>query len=591
MKLFKETSFLSSIPVLFLLLSFFLTSVGNVHAQSFEEGLKLYQQGKYGEAASVFNQLETDKARLFSGKSYFGMGKYITAKTYLKQVAEEASSDLYLEAQYNLALTDFQLGHYGQALNRLYPLNNQKRKTQLVNDGIQLYEDILHFLTINQRKNAFQQADEAQIKYDLVAAAFGNVEYSVAQTLYKQLERARIDTSSEAMQELSKMISDSMAYATERMYGFQSRTPSGITYNIGAALPSYESNAPEFKVSRGLYFGFVLAAEQFNQQHNDQKAFIRYQNTDADIDSAVHGMTNFAWNYNTDVVLGPLFSEPARRMTNLAEQYQIPMVAPLANSDSLNFDNPYVYQANPTFTTHGKRMAEYAVNELNMDTLAVLTEKNSLGEHSAYAFRNRAEKLGARVSYFFVEDLESQGFDLTEYTKHFTTDSARIDSMKYHYLDGIYAPFTGSAASTLAELLLVDLEAMGSELTVLGSQEWGNVNIPEEQLENREIYFSESFYMDKKRPEVKQFTEEFKKRFDAEPNRFAMIGYDTATFVLNTLARIGNPALLKNALKEQPLYEGLIGNISFDGTHINQEVKIFNINENGIQPVIEKQQE
>jgi ABC-type branched-subunit amino acid transport system substrate-binding protein len=94
--------------------------------------------------------------------------------------------------------------------------------------------------------------------------------------------------------------------------------------------------------------------------------------------------------------------------------------------------------------------------------------------------------------------------------------------------------------------------------------------------------------MDKKRPDVKQFTEEFKKRFDTEPNRFAMIGYDTATFVLNTLARIGNPDLLKNALKEQPLYEGLIGNIFFNGTHINQEVKIFNSNEHGIQPVIEK---
>lgn len=578
-------------PVILAILIFFsfsLASVSSLYAQSFEKGLELYQQGNYSEAATVFNSVDSDKARLFSGKSYFGMGEYITAKTYFKQLTEQTSADLYLEAQYNLALTDFQLGHYGQALNRLYPIKKQKNKTQLVNDSIQLYEDILHFLTINQRKDAFQQAEEPQTKYDLVSAAIGDVEYSVAQTLYEQLEKAEIDTTSQAMQELSKIISDSMAYAIERTYGNQSRTPKGITYTIGAALPSYESNAPEYEVSRGLYFGFVLAAEQFNRQNTDQKAFIRYQNTSANPDSALKGMTNLAWNYNADVVLGPLFSEPAQRMTKLAEQYQIPMVAPLANSDSLNFDNPYVYQANPTFTSHGKRMAEYAVKELNMDTLAVLTEKNSLGEHSAYAFRDRAEKLGARVSYFFIEDLESQGFDLTDYTKYFTTDSAKIDSMKYHYLDGIYAPFTGKAASTLAELLLVDLEAMGSELTVLGSQEWGNINIPEEQLEDREVYFSESYYMDKKKQEVEQFIEEFQKRFDTDPNRFAMIGYDTATFVLNTLERIGNPELLKNALKNQPLSKGLIGNIFFNGTHINQEVKIFNISKDGIQPVIKQ---
>lgn len=73
-----------------------------------------------------------------------------------------------------------------------------------------------------------------------------------------------------------------------------------------------------------------------------------------------------------------------------------------------------------------------------------------------------------------------------------------------------------------------------------------------------------------------------------EPNRFAMIGYDVATYLLETLNRIGNPELLKNALKEQPLYEGLISNISFQGTHINQEVKIFRITDKGVQATLKQ---
>jgi len=304
------------------------------------------------------------------------------------------------------------------------------------------------------------------------------------------------------------------------------------------------------------------------------------------MDSAAYGMNNLAWNFNADAVLGPLFSEPARRMAQLAEQYQIPMVAPLANSDSLNVDNPYVYQANPTMNSHGKRMAEYAVQELAMDTLAVIAEKGTLGESSAYAFRNRAEKLGAHVSYFFVENFASEGFDLTDYTKYFTSDSAKIDSLHYHELDGIYAPFTGQAAPTLAELLWVDLEGMNSQLSVLGSQVWGNANIPEEQIGNRDVYFSESFYLDKKNQRVEQFNKQFKNRFNIEPNRFAMIGYDAATFILQTLDRVGNPALLKDALKSQPLYEGLISDISFGGSQVNQQVKIFTISENGVQPVL-----
>src|SRR5699024_10436046 len=116
------------------------------------------------------------------------------------------------------------------------------------------------------------------------------------------------------------------------------------------------------------YFGYIMAAEKFNRRHTDKKAFIRYQNTGTSMDSAAYALTNLAWNYNADVVLGPLFSDQARSMARMAEQYQIPLVAPLANSDTLNIDNPYVYQANPTFISHGEKMAAFAVNQLKMDT-------------------------------------------------------------------------------------------------------------------------------------------------------------------------------------------------------------------------------
>lgn len=585
---FDMNSFIETTFYLFLAIavSLIFCLPNTSQAQSFDEGLDLYKQGNFEDAVQIFNEIDTPQGRLFSGKSYYSLGQYLTAKTYLNQVDKNAEENIYLEAEYTTALVDFQLGLFGDALNRLYELKNHELQTQIVTDGRQLYNEILPYLTLDQRKAAFQQANNPTIKYDLIKAVIGSIPLADARILYTQLVKSKLDTASSAMRELSDIIADSVNYATERIYRKQASTPSGIVYDIGAALPSNTNSGNEFEVSRGLYFGYVLAAEEFNQKHTDKKAFIRHQNTTTDMDSAGHAMTELAWNYHADAVLGPLFSEPAHRMADLAEQYQIPMIAPLANSDTLNIDNPYVYQANPTFTSHGRKMAEYAVKSLKMDTLAVLAEKNSLGEASAYAFRERAEKMGAKVSYFFVDDLESKGYDLTEYTKYFTPDSAKIDSLGYHYVDGIYAPFTGRPASTLAELLLVDLEAMDSDVTVLGSQEWGNFDIPEIQLENQPIYFSESYYVNQKSERVEQFNKDFEQRFDREPNRFAMIGYDVASYLLNTLADIGNPAYLKNALKNQPPYEGIINNIHFNGHHINQEVKIFEITTNDIRPVL-----
>ena len=565
-----------------LVLFFFLPAL--LSAQNFEEGMRLYEQGNFEEAAFVFQELPSDKARLFAGKAYFGMGHYLTAKALLEELLEETGAPLSTEVRYTLALTQFQLKQYGDALSQLHRISQQDVQSQLVMDAEQFYEGILDFMTLNQRREALTEATVPVVKYDVVASAFGRVDLPVARMLYEQLVHARVDSTHPEMRKLAATLKDSSEYAVEQAYNPTLEAPDGITYNIGAALPSYDTDAPEFEVVRGLYFGYVLAAEQFNQQQTDQKAFIRYQNTASSADSARYAMTNFAYRYRADAVLGPLFSEPAHAMAPMAEEYHIPLIAPLANSDTLNVDNPYFYQANATFASYGKGMAEYAVKTLGLDTLAVLAEAQSRGETSAYAFRNRAEKLGAKVAYFFSEDLEEKGYELTEYTKYFTTDTAVVDSMKYQQVDGIYAPFTGQAASNLANLLLADLEALDNHATVLGSQAWGTADLPEHLLSGRTIYFSESNRITGDQDRVTGFNEAFKKRFSVEPNRYAMIGYDVASFVLETLKEVGNPALLKNALKQQPPYRGLISTISFDGTHINQHVEVFRLTQEGTVP-------
>lgn len=564
-------------------------SAVEINAQSFEEGLALYEEGQYAKAVSVFNNIDSPEAILFTGKSYFSMGQYLKAKGFTDRVSNSAPKEIYLEALYTSALSNFQLGQFDKALSKLLVFEGESVKTQLVTDALQFYDDLLNYLTLNQRKEVYQSVTSPKIKYDLIKTALGKVNYSTARLLINEYKETGLtDTLSADIDQLEAVVSDSLNYAMQIAFGRQLEAPQGMIYNIGAALPEYNTGDRNFEISQGLYFGYLLAAEEYNQEHNNKKAFIRYKNTGADTDSSEYVMTDFSWNYNVDAVLGPLFSEPAGEMSRLAEMYQIPMLAPLANSDTLNVDNPYLFQANPTFGSHGKKMARFAVNRLNMDTLAVLAEKNSLGEASAYAFREEAEKNGAKVVHFFVEDLEAEGYEIAEYTKYLTADSLKVDSLdSYHHVDAVYAPFTGQAAPTLMDLLLIDLEATNSDVAVLGSQEWGATPIPEDRLGDRTIYFSESYYINSKSDKVEQFRENYSNRFGIEANRFAMIGYDAASYLLQTLDKIKNPALLKNALSRQPLYEGLISNIRFNGTHVNQEVKIFSLSaENGIQPAV-----
>lgn len=567
--------FLWHILTCFLLLG---AGAGYAFSQNFDEGVEFYQKQQFGEAADIFNRIDTPEAKLFAGKSYLAMGQYLRAKVLLQEVDSTRSPALFPEAQYTAALVDFQIRQYGRALDRLKGVISGGAGNQLAVDSRQFYNELLNYLTLEQRRGAFQASNRRDVQYDLIRSAVGLVPWQTARVLLETYRGTLPpDYESSGLDRLEEQISDSLSY---RQRNRSLTAPEGTIYDIGAALPLFEPGDPEFSVSQGLYFGYLLAIESFNENNSGVRAVLRHRDTDEN-NGVAHVLSDFAWNTSVDAILGPLFSGPASQMAPWAEQYQIPMLAPLANSDDLFSDNPYIFQANPTFATHGREMARHARNELGLDSLAIFVEQGSLGEGSAHAFRAEFEKLGGRVPYFFSSNLESEGYEIGEYTRHFTTDPVLIDSLNYQQVEGVYAPFTGQAASTLIDLLLVDLNALNPGMTVLGSAEWGRSELSEQRIGNREIYFTESFYLNTNSADVEAFSQRYRERFDMDPNEFAMIGYDSASYLLRTLGEVRNPALLKSALKTAPVYHGLISDIQFDGTHINQRVKVFRIDSDG----------
>jgi ABC-type branched-subunit amino acid transport system substrate-binding protein len=77
---------------------------------------------------------------------------------------------------------------------------------------------------------------------------------------------------------------------------------------------------------------------------------------------------------------------------------------------------------------------------------------------------------------------------------------------------------------------------------------------------------------------VNDFESEFRLRFESQPNQFAYIGYDATSVLLESLQRVQNPKYLKEGLKSLNNYRGLINRVSFDGSRINQNVKIKRLN-------------
>lgn len=553
---------------LFALLLLGLCCTTGIVAQNIEIGKQLYQQGDYERALTVFERINTAESSLFAGKTLFALNNYLKAISYLNKVSPSDGVEYFQDAQYTKALSYFQLKDFAGALDVSYQLAQSPTSSPITRAGNEFYKNLIGYLTPKQRFEAFREVHADEIRLDILEFSMGKVDYSTALALSNLYKETLLEQPSLRFNRIETLLSDSISYVEHYNPYFERTSPKGIAYNIGVALPEFDFDSPDYEIPQHLYFGIQLAVEEFNIKNSRAKAFISYANTSEQ--SSAQIMADFVYNKNVDVIIGPLFSQVAKEFSDLAELYEIPMLLPLANADSLDLYNNYVFQLNPTFSAQGKQMANYAVNVLGYDTLGVLAEKGSLGAPAAQAFRHQAERNGAFVQYYFEENLQENGYDISDYSKFFTTDT--LDSVAM--VKAVYAPFTGTIAPTLIESLLTDLEAMQSKVAILGSEEWQNVSMENRRLDSTELFYTRSFEVDTTTPRANEFISSFRIRFQTEPNQFAFIGYDAAQIILEQLQRVKNPAYLRESLTTLKHYTGLSIDVSFNGSHVNQKVKI-----------------
>ncbi len=554
-------------------LSFFLLFLLMLPAimvgQTLDSGIRNYKQQDYERALEIFTSLDSPQAALFAGKSYYALRRFNEAEYILNDLLEEAPPRIYYEAAYTSALVDFQQKQYGLALNKLYRVFKSSNAESLAEDAKLLYRQILNYLTAEQRLRAIQTVQSNQIKFQLVATALGKVNYSSVQKLIDRFYESVDDGQwAEQMERLESSLSNKPAYKVEYGVDYQSfMPPDGTIYHIGIALPKVSTEKATFEVIRGLYLGAKLAAAQFNENHSNANVYISFLPTNSqDLDDVVEA---FAHKNYGDLIIGPLFSEQAEEMVGLSAEYDIPIVAPLATA-GLPSSGALLYQANSTFPIHGKVMARFAMNELEMNSFAVIAGRNTNGAKSAKAFREKVEELGGEVIYFFIKDFESSRYNISSYLKRIGSELQSVGA--------IYAPFTSQRAPFLIEQLTGYSNTLAEPITLLGSQKWGNINFASDIYSRSNIYYSVNSF---RKGNSSDFRYQFRQRFNFRPGKYALIGYDVMRYLLQILDKTGNPALLSEAMQTAPFYRGLIKNIYFSDTHVNQAVQILKVGSGG----------
>ncbi len=511
----------------FLVLSF----VGQSAYSQIDYGIRLFEDGNYAEAASFFGELNLPEARLYQARALFHLGDVRGAGDVLSSITQDVSFAFSLELQYSRAVVEYALGNIASALERLYGIRDDLPEAQT------LYQDILGYVSPRQRE---------ELKYSI------------------------------RIEELLTAIDENTAPG-----GFFPVAPRGTVVSIGVMLPVDERTSPTFGVVQGLYQGILIAVDEFNERSPNLKVQLHFANSDSGAILAFHELRTM---HNVKAILGPLRSDEALSIHTLAQQHQIPVFLPLANSFQMSDTNPYMFRFNPTIKDGGVSMATQAFENLNLRRVMIMVQPNTDGYDEALAFRERFTSLGGEIVHF----IDTNGF------LNFNVVSKTIDTLLIIreglpdslIADAIYVPFTGQRANAIIDHVMTALEAKRIPITVLGSEELGFLDHSADRLARFPIYHTSILDVTPKGNRLEVFRTSYSSRTFQNPNDFSYVGYDLATFLFETLSYVQHPDYVASFAPKMPVFRGLSSQYHLNGSTSNHRVPVYHLTADGPKELI-----
>jgi ABC-type branched-subunit amino acid transport system substrate-binding protein len=559
------------------------TDVRSIQSETdvvFNTALDYYQNRDYRQAAEIFLTLSSPEASLMAGKSLFALGNFTDAKEALSNVHPEDPPYIYQEAKYTRSLIYLNSRSFANALDILDGLRHNvtdENLAQLAEDKISAFN---RFLLPEQRIAAVRETANNKVREELLMYGVRNSSREDGQLFIN--EAVNLDMNASFVAALRR----NMTYFVDDVQ-FEPEVPDNFVYNIGVLLPQQVRETSPFRVSRELYFGLLMAVNEFNQE-NERRTFalkmaeignnesFQQANEDTDREEMLRLMfKDLVENQQADIIFGPLFSEDAEIVARLANEFRVPVIAPLANAEHLSEFGSYFFQANPTFSVRGRKMADTAVKTLGLKNLAVLVDRNSTGAIEAKAFREKAEALGAEIVHYFNIDFREQRFNVSRQTQYFASSMEVVDDtlITLRDVDAVFLPFTGGASNTMIDIVLTDLQVYKSNVDILGSEDWGMAPLSREAIRRFNITYSGIFKRNNQSELSQNFRARYQNLFSKPPDIFGKNGYDAGNFIISSLLEAGNPSLAAEIIRNHPFYEGIGQNIFFDGGQVNTAVE------------------
>ena len=273
----------------------------------------------------------------------------------------------------------------------------------------------------------------------------------------------------------------------------------------------------------------------------------------------------------TDLVIGPIYPDVQKEVSQIAAKNRIPLVSPLASQSYLINSNPYYFQVNPTRDYLAAETAEMVAEEYYNSNFIILKTQDYTSIPEGRLVELLQEKF---VNAGLMSEDDGVNFTIYDFKAEGPFGLRRIMSKTKENV--VYIPSSDEGSLSIAVSNVNNLASEYS-ITLIGNNRYPNYqSIQVDHFHNLKLRFIAPYWVDYDSPASVRFIERFKTAYGTEPDNFGMQGYDVSSYFMKALLAYGSDFASCLSYFHVPLIQG---NYHFEkysqfGGYMNQGVSV-----------------
>jgi branched-chain amino acid transport system substrate-binding protein len=266
----------------------------------------------------------------------------------------------------------------------------------------------------------------------------------------------------------------------------------------------------------------------------------------------VNGATKLINQDKVQAIMGSVTSKVTIPVSEVAQANKVVMITSTSTNPKVTVDGKrkdFIFRACFIDPFQGTVMAKFAATTLKAKTAAVVYDiSNDYTKGLSEFFRDAFEKGGGKVVQF-----DSYGAQDVDFSA-ILTKTASLNP------DVLFIPDYYNKVNLLAN----QAREKGVKAPLLGGDGWDSPELDTKAVEGG--YFSNHYSPEDTRPEVQDWVNKYKAKYNVVPDALATLGYDATNLLINAVVTAGSAdsTKIRDAMAATKGFKAVSGSITFD---------------------------